>query len=171
MFDISKYPFAFIYLLYISTWNGPHHAFRLVMFGVRLQKRSDHCLYHNSISYCSPARDFSISSYSMILLRSDHNPSDPTHCMDWCWLITTIGCFIIRFVIFTSHKNDKVLDKPCCNNTTWVHCAGRDTLESTRINHVSTPSIVTSSYRDHVWRLSLNFNSKLHNQWFTWLFN
>ena len=42
-----------------------------------------------------------------ILLRSDHDPGDPAHYVDRCWIrnfITTIGLFISNITIVKVHK-------------------------------------------------------------------
>ena len=76
--------------------------------GPRFQKRSDHC---EKVIGSLISRQLAISRSDQIpqsiLLRSDHDPGDPAHYGDRCWIRnfnTTIGHFISNISIVKFHK-------------------------------------------------------------------
>ena len=128
-----------------------------------------------------------------ILLRSDHDPGDPAHYVDRCWIrnvITTVGHFISNITIVKVHKLPGSIywnmvclvlitytylsNMECPNrvvswaNTLCVHWTGHDALVSALINDVATPPIITSwidiiSLTFFIKSRPRNFNYKFPN--------
>ena len=171
------------------------------MFRAWFRKRSNHCeKVMGSFISCQLTISLSDRFPRTILLRSDHDPGDPTRNWDRCWIrdfIKTIGHFISYFTIVKIHKlpgniywNIVCLVSTVCIFSMTLNtytCLPNMVCPNRVVSRANTVCVLNWPWRSridtHKWRSHTphcdffiqsrprNFNSKFPSEWFMSWFN